>query len=72
MAYLASFLYQTIWRCQKEEVGNKAFQNRDHLQEGAAELRVRQEGWVVGGWVGAMGSQGQVLSPDSLSGLTPR
>lgn len=29
MAYLASFLYQSIWRCQKEESGIRPFKNTD-------------------------------------------
>lgn len=52
MAYLASFLYQTIWRCQKEESRNKAFQEHGpHLQGRTTELsgrRGRKEGWLGG------------------------
>lgn len=63
MAYLASFLYQTIWRCQKEEGRNKAFQEHGpHLQGRTTELRVRRVGKA--GWVS---TKGQVLGPDSLS-----
>lgn len=64
MAYLASFLYQIIWRCHKEEFGNKAFQGQG-LPPAPAELMVRRgrkAGWVVN----AKGSQSQDLSPDSL------
>lgn len=69
MAYLVSFLYQTIWRSQKEEVGNKAFQEHrppPGLRAGLlSKGEKRQEGWVR--WVGTEGSQSQALRSDSLS-----
>lgn len=46
-------------------MGIRPFKNRDPLQGGAAELRVRRG--RMAGWVGAMGSHKQVLGPDSFS-----
>lgn len=64
LIWLHSFIRQ-YGDARRKRVGIRPFKNRDPLQGGAAELRVRRG--RKSGWVGAMDSHNQVLGPDSLS-----